>query len=87
KAPLLSKPCKGDTLSLYLGISPSALSAVLVRMEDRTELPVYYISKRLLEAESRYSQMERLAFCVVVASRKLRPYFQAHSIRVLTKYP
>ncbi|XP_059436525.1 uncharacterized protein LOC132169517 [Corylus avellana] len=31
--------------------------------------------------------MEKLAFVLVVASRKLRPYFQAHTINVLTEYP
>jgi hypothetical protein len=29
----------------------------------------------------------QLAFALIVASRKLRPYFQAHTIRVLTEYP
>ncbi|XP_060961981.1 uncharacterized protein LOC133032149 [Cannabis sativa] len=31
--------------------------------------------------------MENLAFALVISSRKLRPYFQAHSIEVLTNYP
>jgi hypothetical protein len=31
--------------------------------------------------------MEKLALTLVIASRKLRPYFQAHTVRVLTEYP
>ena len=31
--------------------------------------------------------MEKLALALVIASRKLRPYFQSHTIRVLTNYP
>ncbi|XP_059441871.1 uncharacterized protein LOC132174196 [Corylus avellana] len=31
--------------------------------------------------------MEKLAFALTIASRKLRSYFQAHTIRVLTEYP
>ncbi|KAM6578296.1 hypothetical protein CsatB_030133 [Cannabis sativa] len=31
--------------------------------------------------------MEKLAFALITSSRKLRPYFQAHSIEVLTNYP
>jgi hypothetical protein len=31
--------------------------------------------------------MEKLAFALTIASRKLRPYFQAHTISVLTEYP
>jgi hypothetical protein len=32
-------------------------------------------------------QMEKMAFALTVESRKLRPYFQAHTIKVLTEYP
>ena len=31
----------------------------------------------------RYPELEKLALSLVVASRKLRPYFHAHSIEVL----
>ena len=45
------------------------------------------MSKRLLDAETRYPELEKLALALMVASRKLRPYFHAHSIEVLTNYP
>ena len=45
------------------------------------------MSKRLLDAETRYPELKKLALALVVASRKLRPYFHAHSIEVLTNYP
>ena len=31
--------------------------------------------------------MEKLAFALVTVARKLRPYFQAHSVIVLTNHP
>ena len=31
--------------------------------------------------------MEKLAFSLVIGARKLRPYFQAHVINVLTDHP
>ncbi|XP_017227902.2 uncharacterized protein LOC108203469 [Daucus carota subsp. sativus] len=62
-------------------------SAVLVREEGNLQLPVYYVSKRLLDAETRYTNMERLVFALLLAARKLRPYFQAHRIDVRTSYP
>ena len=72
---------------LYLATTEHAISSVLLR-EERTQMKlVYYVSKRLLGAESRYPIMERLALCLVHASRKLRPYFQAHPIRVFTNHP
>ena len=45
------------------------------------------MSKRLLDAETRYLELEKLALALVVESRKLRPYFHAHPIEVLTNYP
>ena len=34
----------------------------------------------------RYQEMDKLALALMVASRKLRPYFQAHKIVVPTKF-
>ncbi|XP_039140528.1 uncharacterized protein LOC120277749 [Dioscorea cayenensis subsp. rotundata] len=64
-----------------------ALSAVLLRREEKVDKPVYYVSKVLQGAESRYPFAERVALALVMASRKLRPYFQAHPIVVLTDQP
>ncbi|XP_030494776.2 uncharacterized protein LOC115710556 [Cannabis sativa] len=41
----------------------------------------------LAVSENVISSMKKLAFALVIASRKLGPYFQAHSIEVLTNYP
>ncbi|KAM6594123.1 hypothetical protein CsatA_001826 [Cannabis sativa] len=77
----------GEVLSIYLAVSEYAISSVLIREDQGRQYPVYYVNKRLLDAETRYPQMEKLAFALVISSRKLRPYFQAHSIEVLTNYP
>ncbi|XP_074328487.1 uncharacterized protein LOC141666399 [Apium graveolens] len=77
----------GETLVLYLAVSDFAVSAVLVREEDGIQLPVYYVSKRLADAETRYTSLEKLAYALILASRKLRPHFQAHKIEVRTSYP
>ncbi|KAM2286748.1 hypothetical protein ACFX1S_039183 [Malus domestica] len=87
KAPLLSKPEVGDTLIIYLSVSASAVSSVLIRMDSGVERPVYYASKALQDAETRYSNIEKLALALVMSARKLRPYFQAHAIIVLTNHP
>ena len=48
---------------------------------------MYYTSRALREAEGRYPLMEKLAFALITASRKLRHYFQAHVINVMTDHP
>ncbi|XP_077242376.1 uncharacterized protein LOC143882870 [Tasmannia lanceolata] len=85
--PLLTKPEPGEELILYLSISPLALAAVIVREERSQQKPVYYVSKALHDAEIRYQRVEKLAYALVMAARKLRPYFQAHTIKVLTDQP
>ncbi|XP_057790809.1 uncharacterized protein LOC131007914 [Salvia miltiorrhiza] len=72
---------------VYLAVSDTAVSAVLVREEEGKQSPIYYVSKSLLDAETRYSQLEKLALALVHAARKLRPYFQCHPIVVATTYP
>uniref|UniRef100_A0A2N9GJG2 Reverse transcriptase domain-containing protein n=1 Tax=Fagus sylvatica TaxID=28930 RepID=A0A2N9GJG2_FAGSY len=85
--PLLSPSKQGEELYLYLAISPTAVSSALIREEDRRQLPIYYTSRALRGAEERYPPMEKLAFALVTAARKLRPYFQAHTIVLLTNHP
>ena len=85
--PILSKPTDHEKLFVYLAISENAISVALIREEDKIQKPVYYVSKRLTGAERNYPKLEKLAYCLVIASRKLRPYFQAHSIIVYTDQP
>ncbi|KAM1500270.1 hypothetical protein ACFX10_022858 [Malus domestica] len=61
---------------------------LLSKPEDgNVERPVYYASKALQDAKTRYSNIEKLALALVMSARKHRPYFQAHSIIVLTNHP
>ncbi|KAF5774546.1 putative integrase, catalytic core, ribonuclease H domain, ribonuclease H-like superfamily [Helianthus annuus] len=86
-APALAKPEKGDVLSLYLAVSSTAVSAVLVKDHEGTQYPIYYVSKSLLDAESRYSYLEKLILALIMASTKLRHYFETHTIVVKTNFP
>ncbi|KAI5337294.1 hypothetical protein L3X38_016565 [Prunus dulcis] len=77
----------GDILVIYLSVSVSAVSSVLIRSKDNAKHPVHYVSKALQDAEVRYPDIEKLAFALVVSAKRLRPYFQAHTIHVLTNQP
>ena len=84
---VLSKPQRGEKLYVYLAVTEVAVSVVLIREKDSNQLPIYYVSKTLLDAETRYSPTEKLVLSLVMASIKLRPYFESHSIIVRTNYP
>ena len=85
--PLLSPSQLGEELFLYLAVSSVAVSATLVREEDKVQKLVYYTSRALQGAEERYPPMEKLTFTLVTAARKLKSYFQAHTVIVLTGKP
>lgn len=69
----LSKPVDGEGLFLYLAVSVHALNAALVREESRIQKSVYCISKRLTEAERNYPRLEKLAYCLLIASKNSAP--------------
>ena len=69
------------------------VSAVIIveRQEEGHALPaqwpVYYISGVLSETKTRYPQIQKLLYAVVLARRKLRHYFEAHPITVVSSFP
>ena len=84
---ILVRPSEGELLTLYLAVSDFSTSVVLVRDKDRVQHPVYYYSRALRGAEERYPKMEKLILALVTTARKLRPYFQAHTIEIQIEYP
>ena len=59
----------------------------MIREEFQIQRPVYYTSQAFQGTEARYLRIEKLVFSLIIASRKLRPYFQAHTILVVTDQP
>ena len=81
-------PKTGDTLYLYLVASDIAISAALFKeCGDANLRPMFFVSKSLTDAETRYSHLERAALALRTTAQKLCPYFQAHPVVVLTDLP
>jgi hypothetical protein len=51
------------------------------------QMPVYYVSEVLHEAKARYLETYKLIYVILIASRKLRHYFQAHIVVVVISFP
>jgi hypothetical protein len=91
--PILTPPQDGEPLYLYVTATTQVVSAVIVveRTEEGHALPVqrpvYYISEVLTEMKARYPQIQKLLYIVVLARRKLRHYFEAHAVTVVSSFP
>ncbi|XP_015961768.1 uncharacterized protein LOC107485744 [Arachis duranensis] len=87
KPPVLQKPKHNEPLYIYLSITDMAISSVLVTETQEGQQPIYFVSKSLQGAELRYPRLEKLTLALVFSSRRLRPYFQGHTIIVKTEQP
>lgn len=85
--PRLVSPRLGETLYLYLAASNHAVSTVLVAEREGVQLPIYFISHVLQNAEIRYPTPEKFGLALLKASQKLKAYFAAHRIVVYTDQP
>jgi hypothetical protein len=92
-APILTPPQDGEPLYLYITATTQVVSAVIVveRVEEGhilpVQRPVYYISEVLFETKARYPQIQKLLYAVVLARCKLRHYFEAHPVTVVSSFP
>jgi hypothetical protein len=74
-----SMPAKSITPAACLVIEGNAVTV--------DQQPVYYISEVLADAKTHYTQPQKLLYVLLITSRKLRHYFQAHKIVVPSLFP
>ena len=81
QAPVHIKP-----LLLYLAANSYAIAA-LITQEDGggVKQPVYYISRALKDTETCYPRAKRACLAIVYASQRLRHYFLAYEVWLMTK--
>ncbi|GKA05825.1 reverse transcriptase domain-containing protein [Tanacetum coccineum] len=85
--PMLVAPKPKEELIVYLSASYGAISAVLMTKRDKVQTPVYFVIRALQGPKLNYTPMEKLVLALVFATKRLRRYFQAHPIAVITDQP
>ena len=80
-----SKP--NQPILVYLAVSEEAISVALVQEVEGEERPVYFVSRTLHAAETRYQMIEKVALTLILTARRMHPYFQNHSIMVRIDCP
>jgi hypothetical protein len=71
--------------------SHAVVSVALVHEKQdgqvKKQAPVYFISEVLSSSKKNYTELEKVLYAVLMASRKLRHYFQAYHIIVPSSQP
>nr|GEW93417.1 reverse transcriptase domain-containing protein [Tanacetum cinerariifolium] len=87
KLPTLPAPKEKEELIIYLAAAKEEISAVLMTERDGKQMHIYFISRVLQGPKFNYIPMEKLKLALVSASKRLKRYFQAHTIIVITDQP
>ncbi|GJR85234.1 reverse transcriptase domain-containing protein [Tanacetum coccineum] len=81
---MLTAPKEKEELIIYVVAAKEAISAVLMTEREGKQIPVYFVSRAIRGPEINYKPMEKLVLALLSASRRLKRYFQAHAIIVIT---
>jgi hypothetical protein len=73
-SPVLMPPQDKKLFKLYLSANEQAIGSALVQEFEGKERVLYFVSRSLLDAETRYSTVEILCLCLCFSCTKLRPY-------------
>src|SRR5438552_7853211 len=91
--PVLDPPMPEEPLLLYIAATSHVVSTDIdvERQEEghiqKVQRPIYFINEVLNESKIRYPQVQKILYAVLITSRKLVHYFQAHPIMVVTSFP
>jgi hypothetical protein len=91
--PILTALIPEEPMLLYISATTQVVSAALVvereepERSQKVQQPVYFVSEVLSNSKMRYRQMQKLVYAILMTKRKLRHYFDAHPITVVSKVP
>jgi hypothetical protein len=87
----LTSPLSGTQLLLYVAASHTAVSAALVQEKQdgqaKKQVQVYFVSEVLSPSKKNYTELEKVLYAVLMASKKLQHNFQTYHIIVLSSQP
>ena len=84
--PVLVPATLGHSLLLYFSISDIALGCMLALLKDSgKERAIYYLSKRMIDYETRYVMIECFFLALVWATWRLRHYMTEYLVHLISR--
>ncbi|GKF62536.1 reverse transcriptase domain-containing protein [Tanacetum coccineum] len=84
---MLTALMEKEELILYLAAAKETVSVVLLTEREAKQMSIYFVSRALRGLKINYTSIEKLVLALVHASKRLKRYFQAHPIIVITDQP
>jgi hypothetical protein len=69
---VLVPPQQDRPFYVYLSVGDTSIASVVVQLYDNKERVVFYLSRRMLDTETRYPDIEKLCLCLFFMCTKLR---------------
>jgi hypothetical protein len=85
KPPVLVPPQQDKPFYFYLSVGDTSIASVVIQVHDGKERVVFYLSRRMLDAETRYPDIEKLCLCLFFTCTKLRHILLSAEMIVICK--
>ncbi|CAJ2654731.1 unnamed protein product [Trifolium pratense] len=87
KPPTLMPPIRNKAMKLYIAASDSTIGSMLAQEDENgIEKAIYYLSRILNDAETRYSSIEKLCLCLYFSCTKLKQYIKPVNVYVYSHF-
>jgi hypothetical protein len=82
---VLVPPQQDRPFYVYLSVGDTSIASVVIQVHEDKERVVFYLSRRMLDAETRYPNIEKLCLCLFFTCTKFRHILLLAEIVVICK--
>jgi ribonuclease HI len=85
KPPMLVPPQQDKPFYMYLSVGDTFIASVIIQVHDNKERVIFYLSRRMLDVETRYPDIKKLCLCLFFTCTKLRHILLSAEVIIICK--